>query len=673
VRWAVPPATAVLFLVQSLTAGPGVAQELVPVNPDSVLEQASLSPIGYDTSYNRDLSTGTWTQVLSYGLNRGRLALNANGSSTTVAFPRSPGLGGRNGSFGGSLFYRATGNWIWTLNGTFNRVVSTDVVSETSQRQNRLKINSQYTLTPVRAVSLTGIVSSEFQQDHGLTVRPLGQERLRLLTRYNAAGDSVGVDSIFVHDQRDSTYMSGRQDGATVLVAWNPKSWLQMTGDASGTRVNPVTTSQLRDFARALDGSAVEAVDRSRFESPNTSESYQTKVTFTGIRRMTAWANARGLHNTQQYFDKSLRNQEQLSLDQRFGILHAEFLPILGLQVGAEASTSRSLSGYALRANRSSLVTSRSVTTFLSYMPSPRSRAGVTLNLDNQKNERQANGNGTNISRLLQVSGGHRVSSRLSLDAAGTVSLTSFQYVDSILDQDNARTYVNVGGGYTVSDRCSTLVHFSATRGHTVAIDPSRSGNNNVQSTYQMDAILRVGVSRTLSIIQNYLLNAIYQIYDDTQSESRSVLSRIRRIDTTVADSLFTFASIRVNHNFLFLDSGSFTKPPGGERREYNVGSETYQQTFGATLGIQPAGGVGLFVTQSLANTKTNFPSAKTKTVDNRWNLTFGATVQRSLPGGASITGSAQHIGSYTEARSPLLPRNEQDDWLAGVTFHKDL
>jgi hypothetical protein len=40
--------------------------------------------------------------------------------------------------------------------------------------------------------------------------------------------------------------------------------------------------------------------------------------------------------------------------------------------------------------------------------------------------------------------------------------------------------------------------------------------------------------------------------------------------------------------------------------------------------------------------------------------------------GGASLRGSAQHIGAYTESSSPFDPLNEQDDWIAGVTFHKD-
>jgi len=278
-------ALAAIAVFLAAAAAPSQARaQATSAPPDSVAliaEPPRPTPPTYDTSYDRDVSTGTWTQTLTYAVVRNRLTVGATGSSTTLEFPRSPGLGGRNGSFGGVLSYHASQRWLWSLSGTYNRVASTDVVSETSQRQNRLKISTQYNLNPWRTMSLMAAVSSELQQDHGLTVRPLGQERVRLLTRYDAAGDSVGVDSIFVHDQRDSTYMSGRQDGASALMKWSPKNWLQVEGDASGTRVDPVTTTALRDFARAVNGSPVEVADRSRFESPNSSEAYLSKLTYT--------------------------------------------------------------------------------------------------------------------------------------------------------------------------------------------------------------------------------------------------------------------------------------------------------------------------------------------------------------------------------------------------------
>src|SRR5437899_1400733 len=186
-------------------------------------EQANTPPITYDTSYNRDVSTATWMQTLSYALNRGPMSLSASGNNVTTEFPRSPGLGGKNGSIAGALNYHAARNWTLSLNGDYNLADSKDPASETSKRQNRLKISSQYSVSPWRAMNLQGTVSSELQRDDGLTVRPLGQEQLRLLPRYNSAGDSVGVDSIFVHDHRDSTYMSGRQDGASVHMDWKIK------------------------------------------------------------------------------------------------------------------------------------------------------------------------------------------------------------------------------------------------------------------------------------------------------------------------------------------------------------------------------------------------------------------------------------------------------------------
>jgi len=292
----------------------------------------------------------------------------------------------------------------------------------------------------------------------------------------------------------------------------------------------------------------------------------------------------------------------------------------------------------------------------------------VEFDVDSNRNSRQQTGNGTNVTRFLQATGAHRLSSKLSLDAVGTASLTTFQYVDSVLDQDNQRVYANGGGGYRVSDRCSTLVHFSVSRGHSVALDASRSANNNVQTTYQMDSSMKLGVTPRITISQLYLLNAVYQIYDFAAAESKNVLSRIRRIDTYVSDSLFTFATLQLNHNFLFRDFGTFSRPPGGADRLYRVFSHTYVQTVSATINVRPAYGMLLFATQSLSNTRVTQTET---TVNNRWNLSLGATVQRTIMGNGDLNGTVQHIEAYDERMLPTDPRNSQSDWIVGVTLLK--
>ncbi len=657
-----------------MAAEPGRAQttESVFGPADTVSVLSSHTPITYDTSYDRNVSSGTWTQTLSYGITRPRVILSANGNYTAVDFGRSQGLGGENGTFTGQLDMRPAKRWNLDLNGNFNHVASHDQFAETTQRQNRLKLSSGYSINPFRVLLVSAAASTEFQQDNGLAIRPLGQDRVRLLPRYNAAGDSVGVDSIFVHDQRDSTFMSGRQDGLNAQIDWKPKRWLQWTSSATGTRVNQKTTTYLRDFGRTVGGAPIEIPEQITFRSPNENEAYQTKATYLGSRGMLAWVNLRSLQNVQGYYEKSLRKEEKLSVRQRGGLAHMEYSPIRGGQVTLDGRMESIFSQYGQRTSRTSYVLSRVVNSSFSFVPSSRARAGIDFSLESRSNERQESGNGKTISRFAQANGAYRVSSRLGLDAAGTISLLSSQYVQAALDQDNVRGYVNVGGVYVVSERCSTFVHFSSAQSHAVAIDPSRSGNNNVQTSYQMDATLKLGLNSRVFILQNYLLNAIYQIYDDERADARNVLSRIRRIDTTVSDSLFPLVTVQLVHSFLFRDSGSYTRPLGGGNRLYHVGSQTYQQTLGVTTNMRPLDGVQLFVTQSLGNSKVDFPSTATRVIDNRWNLAVGATVNRALGGTASLQGTVQHISAYTEQRNPGDPLNEQDDWLAGVTFHKD-
>ena len=186
-----------------------------------------------------------------------------------------------------------------------------------------------------------------------------------------------------------------------------------------------------------------------------------------------------------------------------------------------------------------------------------------------------------------------------------------------------------------------------------------------------MDATLRIGVTPSISINQNYLLNVFYKIYDGAAAESKNVLSRIRRIDTTIADTLFAFAQLQLRHNFLFLDTGSFRRSELDAPRKYSVQTQTYQQTLAASVILKPISGIDLFLIQTLGNTTTNIPASALRTVDTRWNLAFGANVSRPIWDGALLQGTVQHMGGYTERRTPEDRLNEQDDWIATASFTK--
>ena len=231
------------------------------------------------------------------------------------------------------------------------------------------------------------------------------------------------------------------------------------------------------------------------------------------------------------------------------------------------------------------------------------------------------------------------------------------------------RTSVNLGGGYRVSPACSTTVHFSTARSHSIFIDPSASSTNAVQSTYQMNATMRLRLSRTLHLSQDYLLSADYRIFDFT--ENQNFLNRVRRIDTDIIDSVFSFAFVRLTHNFIFRDQGTYSRGVGESSRQYRVSVETYDQTLAATVGIAVARGIRLVGTQSLLNQRNHFLVNDQRTLRNRWNLTGGIEIERMLWDGAQLLGAVRHIGSYDEQQVPNTPNNEEEYWIAGITFQK--
>ena len=191
-----------------------------------------------------------------------------------------------------------------------------------------------------------------------------------------------------------------------------------------------------------------------------------------------------------------------------------------------------------------------------------------------------------------------------------------------------------------------------------------------------MDAQLRLQVTTRFLVLQNYQLNAAYYIYDYELSEARNTLTRIRRINTIMVDSLFPGVYLRLAHNFLYQDRGAYSAQGQDGNRLYNIAAETYQQNLGVTLGAMPIPGITFTATQSLASTKDYFLITNTSAEQNRWNLNFGAIVNRQLPAGIALSGSIQHISEYTEAPADAppgaQPTNIVDYWLAGASLNKE-
>jgi len=370
----------------------------------------------------------------------------------------------------------------------------------------------------------------------------------------------------------------------------------------------------------------------------------------------------------QSTFDKQLRGQERASFDRNSGSFRLQSVFHRRYLLTVDGGLNRSERQYALRTNYTSLVHSRQITSMAAYSDTSM-RFSASFSASRIRSERQASGNGTILDRSLGTNGYRKISKRLAVDATASVSLQTSKYDDERSDQDVARTSVNVGGGYRVSAACSTTVHFSTTRSHGIFIDPSASSTNNVQSSYQMNAVMRLRLGSTFWLNQNYLLSADYRIFDFT--EDQNFLNRVRRIDTDMIDTVFSFAYVRLAHSFIFRDQGTYSRFAGESSREYQVAVETYDQTLAATVGIAIAKGVRLLGTQSLLNQRNHYLASDLRTLRNRWNLTGGIEIERSLWNGAQMLGAVRHIGSYDEQSLPNKPNNEEEYWIAGVTFQK--
>lgn len=676
---------ALAILTGPLLVGRAAAQEIdqgADAIPDSLFLARNHEPVSYFTTYNRDLSSGVWTQSLVYRHNTRLISFGLDGSTVTNDGLR--GLTNRavNGDLGGSLTFRATNRWLWALDGRGGVLSNEDDRSKTTRHTNRLQLRTQYTFNISSRFSGMGILFGELQQDQSLGNRTIPGDQYQLIDSTAAPFDTTVFNS---HARRDSSFTSGLRDGLSGSVRWVPAPWLEMTGAGAATSIHSSIHTLERHSWGLNPGDVPTYVTESdtTVQAPNGDQRFEVRTNYTGLKRSTASMVVRNLGFDQKYYALNKGSQEHLSKNVRGADFHFDTMPLNGLQMAIDGNLAHSFQEYDLQKNLTSRSNSATMNTALNYWKSE-ARASIGFQLGRTQSDRQVTQNGTAINRSLSASGGKRVSRRLWLDGAGTISLFSRTYDDTatttiiegqkvnVSDRDDVKGSANIGGGYRVSERCSTTVHFSTARTHAVAIHPSSSGGNNVQTTYQMDATLRVQATRTFTILQNYMINANYQIFD--YNELNNTLTRIRRIDTTLSDSVFSFAFIRFDHNFWFQDRGAFTREEEGADRTYSVAVETYQQNVSVTVGACPFAGILFTATQSLANTRNYLPSAS-KTVStnrNRWNLRIGGSVDRQLPGDMALQGSVQRVSEYTETPADRPAIEFVDYWIATVSLNKD-
>jgi hypothetical protein len=635
--------------------------------PDTVFAaQPPRAPITYFTTYDLNVSRSVWSQMLSYGHTGRRVSFGVDANMNTLQPVRGLETEGRDGSITGRLQVRATQKWLWSVDGLFDMSSNEDPRSSTQRRQNKVQLRTQYSTPILPGLSGTALLFTELQQEQGLSRKTLPPDTLA----------------------RDSTYTSGRRDGVSGTLKWSPAPWLDVTGLGSGNWNHLTTnTRQLKYLpvgprsphppfvpprypdlggGLALVGSTLDTT-----QAPTGDERFETSAFYRGIPRTTVGTVLKSRTGTQTMYVPRRRGQDTLSWYDRTASVRIEHTPVPGSQLLVEGSVAQAFREYKLQENFNSLGRTHAASVnFFSYQLAGRMAAGFQLT--RVRNDRQSTQNGLVINRAMNASAARRITDRLWLEGAGTLSLYSRRYDNPLADKDDLRGYANVGGGYRVSSRCSTAVHFSVTRAHTVSIAAASAAENNVQTSYQMDAVLRLQFSPTLLLQQNYQINANYFIYDFDFQEGRNSLTRIRRIDTVVSDSLFDFAILRLTHNFFAQDRGSYARSEEDGPRKYAVSLDLYVQNVSVMLGIRPFPGVVLNATQSLGNTRTYTYGPPTTGNRNRWNLNLGAQVDRTLPGELTLQGSIQHIGEYTEAEEDLPRRDEVDYWLAGASLTKN-
>lgn len=626
--------------------------------PDSVFASAPRSPVAYMSNYTRDQARGSWTQALDYSRSFRRFTVGISGGSSTSEDFLTAGSRSTSGDLSGQVNWRATDRLYLSLVGAGSMSSISDGArsSNSEQRRNRIGVQGQYRLEPIRGARLTLLGSSEFRRNHDLrnTIRPV-------------AGAAGAPDSTLV--QRDSAYFSGRQEAVRGRLEWALASWAQFNGTATASRTRPTTDVRSFRSTTPADGSAAVGSDTLRsVRLPADDAGLEAKLSITPLRATRFEFLSRRRGSDQVYFDLGQLQVEQYSNDLRThsALIETAILPRTVFSISA--GLNRSLREFVARPNLNALVTTRELKASAAYS-TPATMAVTAFTVNRSRAEQQATGNGIVLTRALTTNLSHRLFGRLYAVGLGTATLNSYRYDAPADDRDVASAFGSAGLRFALTPRCSTFVNFAVSRSHNVSIDATRSSGNLTQTVYQLNGAVRMPLSRQLTIFQDYLASATYRAFDYT--ENQDDLSRNFRIDTIVADTVLSFAYLRLDHRYNFFDRGDFTPLVENGPRLYGVQQKQAQQTLEGSVGVRPTAGILFLVKQSLADTDTRDLLGGTRTGTRQWNLSLGLEVNRSFWDGATLSGAIRRESKYQNLSTGTTSINVGDDWLAAIEFQK--
>ncbi|HKW50456.1 MAG TPA: hypothetical protein VJQ53_01855, partial [Candidatus Eisenbacteria bacterium] len=206
-------------LALPVTVGIEIAEAQDLAVADSVFVAKPAEPIVYTTTYDRSVSSGTWSNYLSYYHTTNRATFGIDANINTLEAIRGLQANGSDGSFTGRINLRATNHWIWSVDGTFMMFSNSDDLSSTDRRQNRLQARTQYNLNPLPQLSAVGILFSEFQEEQSLGARSIPGSPKLVIDNSVVPPDTTTYRA---HTTRDSSYTSGRRDGVSGSLRWTP-------------------------------------------------------------------------------------------------------------------------------------------------------------------------------------------------------------------------------------------------------------------------------------------------------------------------------------------------------------------------------------------------------------------------------------------------------------------
>jgi hypothetical protein len=240
------------------------------------------------------------------------------------------------------------------------------------------------------------------------------------------------------------------------------------------------------------------------------------------------------------------------------------------------------------------------------------------------------------------------IGSKLDVTVKGGIELTQdFYAVTFTRDQDMLIHRFSIGGDYRPSGRFQSSVSYRVDSKETILVDSLASAGSNLQEDYLLNAKYDAQLPASIRATQTFQVQASYRSY--TYAPEDNSLARTNRVLTAVDMPLWGRTMLKLTHDFLNTDSGSYVYASYGGGRAYARAQERLQQKLQVTVLHDLTPEIYVRLDERFDITYLTAVVTGVTTRQDKLNLTWAFGFKKDFPSGFRVDAMVSQTSSTQE------------------------